>query len=524
MVIVRKRDDRTVDYNELRVFLAIQKAYKKVRPEEDATDDIEKLAKRVTKGVKALAKDEVTVDEVQEVVKDVLLHTWNKDVAKEYIEYATIRKAKRDAQMDVGFQIEKLLGGDKEVINANANKDSRTFSTQRDLMAGQVAKPFGLKMLPARVREAHLRGDLHYHDLDYSPMTAYTNCFDSSTEFVTSEGVKSFNDFKDGDRITVMTASGNWELATVRCYGEQKLNKVLFKRNTVKEVEVLVTSNHRWILSDNTITTNLKVGDKLVDIPEPNFDIDTLDLDSLEYWARGFVFGDGSSCNNNTGIQMRLCGDKKRYLTHFLRLGCTYTSPDYANGDFVVHTSKLKKDKLTGFEGYKKIEAFIQGYLDADGSFRNGNTDYKSIITTASEDGMHVIEKYSALGKYFITSSDDLTGQKTNYVDSRRKTKTYRFLHGNYRNWKVMSIVKDVKVADVWCLEVDNEHSFVLGCGIPTGNCCLVDLEGMLKGGFTMGNAVIGSPKSINTAVAQAAQIVANVASSQYGLITAVVK
>lgn len=39
-----------------------------------------------------------------------------------------------------------------------------------------------------------------------------------------------------------------------------------------------------------------------------------------------------------------------------------------------------------------------------------------------------------------------------------------------------------------------------------------------------MGNAVIGSPKSINTAVAQAAQIVANVASSQYGLITAVVK
>lgn len=55
-------------------------------------------------------------------------------------------------------------------------------------------------------------------------------------------------------------------------------------------------------------------------------------------------------------------------------------------------------------------------------------------------------------------------------------------------------------------------------------NCVLVDLKGMLESGFTMGNAVIGSPKSINTAVAQAAQIVANVASSQYGLITAVVK
>lgn len=173
---VRKRDDREVGYDEGKVFHAIEKAYLKVRPGEDYFETVEKLAKKVTKAVKEQYENKVTVDEVQEVVKDVLLHTWNKDVAKEYIEYATIRKTKRDASMDVAFQIEKLLDGDKDIVNANANKDSRTFSTQRDLMAGQVAKPFGLKMLPARVREAHLRGDIHYHDLDYSPMTAYTNC------------------------------------------------------------------------------------------------------------------------------------------------------------------------------------------------------------------------------------------------------------------------------------------------------------------------------------------------------------
>ena len=46
-----------------------------------------------------------------------------------------------------------------------------------------------------------------------------------------------------------------------------------------------------------------------------------------------------------------------------------------------------------------------------------------------------------------------------------------------------------------------------------TGSCHLL----MLENGFNMGNAVIGSPKSINTAVAQIAQIVANVASSMYG-------
>ncbi|MCM4556995.1 anaerobic ribonucleoside-triphosphate reductase, partial [Escherichia coli] len=48
-------------------------------------------------------------------------------------------------------------------------------------------------------------------------------------------------------------------------------------------------------------------------------------------------------------------------------------------------------------------------------------------------------------------------------------------------------------------------------------NCCLIDIEGMLKKGFTIGNANVESPKSIQTATAQIAQIIANVASSQYG-------
>lgn len=48
-------------------------------------------------------------------------------------------------------------------------------------------------------------------------------------------------------------------------------------------------------------------------------------------------------------------------------------------------------------------------------------------------------------------------------------------------------------------------------------NCCLVDLEGMLKRGFKMGNAWIETPKSIQTAATVVSQIAAAVASSQYG-------
>ncbi|AJQ96030.1 anaerobic ribonucleoside-triphosphate reductase [Gynuella sunshinyii] len=51
----------------------------------------------------------------------------------------------------------------------------------------------------------------------------------------------------------------------------------------------------------------------------------------------------------------------------------------------------------------------------------------------------------------------------------------------------------------------------------PMFNCMLVDLENMLSHGFKMGNADIGPPKSIATAAAVTAQIIAQVASHIYG-------
>ncbi len=51
----------------------------------------------------------------------------------------------------------------------------------------------------------------------------------------------------------------------------------------------------------------------------------------------------------------------------------------------------------------------------------------------------------------------------------------------------------------------------------PMFNCMLIDLGGMLTNGFKMGNAEITSPRSITTATAVTAQIIAQVASHIYG-------
>ena len=97
-------------------------------------------------------------------------------LAEEYINYRTRRDFERSKATDINFTINKLMNKDQAVVNENANKDSNVFNTQRDLTAGIVGKSIGLKMLPPHVANAHQKGDIHYHDLDYHPYTPMTNC------------------------------------------------------------------------------------------------------------------------------------------------------------------------------------------------------------------------------------------------------------------------------------------------------------------------------------------------------------
>lgn len=60
--------------------------------------------------------------------------------------------------------------------NENTNKNSELNSTKRDLMAGEISKYFATKyMLPKHIVEAHKKGIIHIHDLDYYT-NQMTNC------------------------------------------------------------------------------------------------------------------------------------------------------------------------------------------------------------------------------------------------------------------------------------------------------------------------------------------------------------
>ena len=174
---IKKRDGRIVDFDATKISTAITKAAEsvaKLSPRDVLT--IDHLTDTVTAKIRDRYHDDVEIAEIQTVVEQTLIAAEKFDWAEAYTQYRLKRDLARKQKQDVNYNVARLVNRDKSVVNENANKDSRVFSTQRDLTAGAVAKAIGLKMLPPAVANAHLRGDIHWHDLDYTPFMAETNC------------------------------------------------------------------------------------------------------------------------------------------------------------------------------------------------------------------------------------------------------------------------------------------------------------------------------------------------------------
>ncbi|HFU3707257.1 TPA: anaerobic ribonucleoside-triphosphate reductase [Streptococcus suis] len=174
-LVVLKRDGRTVSFDEQKIFSALSRANQELEhPVSEAglrlvlEASLQEIGRRFT--------DDIQIYEIQTIVEQELLKAHLYELAERYIQYRTQRDFRRHQATDINFEIHKLLSKDQALVNENANKDADVFNTQRDLTAGIVGKSIGLKLLPAHVANAHQKGDIHYHDLDYSPYTPMTNC------------------------------------------------------------------------------------------------------------------------------------------------------------------------------------------------------------------------------------------------------------------------------------------------------------------------------------------------------------
>lgn len=306
----------------------------------------------------------------------------------------------------------------------------------------------------------------------------FYNCLGGETQIVTDKGVFRLDSFKDGDVVCVPTHTGKWQKATVRNYGKDWLNKITFNRGS-NISEVYATADHRWVNKHGNFVTSLSEGDKLYKTPNI-FDFVYEEAEFLEklYWCYGFVYGDGVVSNGHSHV--RLCDQKRRFKERFEECGFKTSSNLSIDGDFFAYTGTYLKT-LPNIEkdGISLVRAFVSGYLCADGHLdRNKYPDipqevmYHGIQTSSKEAADFIKKIFPSVGA-FILKQEDLSGTETNF-GKREFCKYFRLSLRQGKTskmFKVQSVEEKARYDEVWCLEVENDHSFILANGIVTGNC-----------------------------------------------------
>lgn len=202
----------------------------------------EKLADRV----------EVDIRDIQFAVEETLMCGPYPQLARAYIEYRHDRDVAREQRGKLHHAIRGLVEQtNAALLNENANKDSKVIPTQRDLLAGIVAKHYAQQqLLPRDVVQAHERGEIHYHDLDYSPFFPMFNCMLIDLKGMLTNGFKMGNaEIEPPKSIATATAVTAQIIAQVasHIYGGTTINRI----DEVLEPFVLLSMDkHRAVAAE----------------------------------------------------------------------------------------------------------------------------------------------------------------------------------------------------------------------------------------------------------------------------------
>lgn len=166
---IKKRDGRVVNFDRQKIADAIYKAA--VACGGDDKETSEKLADEVCQMLaKEFASSVPEVEQVQDMVEKVLIENGHAKTAKCYILYREKRSSAREMNALIGATIH-MFGDyldDKDwLIKENANQQ-RSVNGLNNYVRENFTKQYWLhEIYPNEVREAHLSGDMHIHDLGF---------------------------------------------------------------------------------------------------------------------------------------------------------------------------------------------------------------------------------------------------------------------------------------------------------------------------------------------------------------------
>ncbi len=164
---IRKRSGDIVDFSQPKIKAAIHKAALSVEIDDEAlaqqlSDEV------VAKVAKKFHKNSIpAVEEIQDVVEEVLIEHKHIQTAKAYILYRDQHRQLRELNKATSDEklMEDYLGRADWRLKENSNM---SFSVQglNNYIASAISARYWLnKLYPQAIREAHVNGDIHIHDL-----------------------------------------------------------------------------------------------------------------------------------------------------------------------------------------------------------------------------------------------------------------------------------------------------------------------------------------------------------------------
>lgn len=226
---VIKRDGSYSIFDSQRIINAIKKAAETAKIWDNHY--CFQMTQQVCEEIFSQDKDEIDISHIQNIVENKLMASEYPQVARAYIEYRHDRDSAREKRSQLTKEIEGLIEQtNMAVLNENANKDSKVIPTQRDLLAGIVAKHYAKQyLLPRDVVDAHEKGEIHYHDLDYSPFFPMFNCMLVDLKGMLTQGFKMGNAEIEPPRsigtATAVTAQIIAQVAS-HIYGGTTINRI----------------------------------------------------------------------------------------------------------------------------------------------------------------------------------------------------------------------------------------------------------------------------------------------------------
>ncbi|MDR1380531.1 MAG: anaerobic ribonucleoside triphosphate reductase [Tannerella sp.] len=243
---VVKRDGRVVGFNEEKIMAAIRKAMLHTEQGEDVT-----LIRRITDYISCQGDEQMTVEQIQDMVEVELMKSPRKEVAKKYIAYRDKRSIARKAKTrDMFLEIIETKSNDVTRENANMNADTPAGMMMK--FASETTKPFvdDYLLLP-EVKEAVRLNYLHIHDKDYYPTKSLT-CVQHPLDKILQHGFNAgHGESRPAKRIETASMLGCISLETAQneMHGGQAIPAFDFylapfvRKSFVEEIRVLEQLN-----------------------------------------------------------------------------------------------------------------------------------------------------------------------------------------------------------------------------------------------------------------------------------------